>query len=485
MPLLSGCSVFVNAHRQKEPMLAAYMAGKNDETCRAIGEKLEEPGWFNGSVVGSGDEVMWRLEAGSMHFVLGNYKESLDAFRRAEALMDAYDERATVSLRDVSSEGAAALSNLNALPYRGFGRDRVALSIYKSLAYLGEGNEAAFRAQLRRLGDEQKKLQEEFAAFIEAEKEEIARIRRENPNLPSAAVSATPENLGRRKSNETFSRTYSAMRKKSEEGYGLFVNPVSLFLSGLAALRDGNAEGACVYFRELCEAMPASSLAGKYYITALNAARREIPASLNGVVPFAFPLDRNCLHVLFANGRGVALKPVAIQFPVATAWGMCEFYPAPFRALRVHAEGTSFNTELLADMDAVFAREFQARLPGIVTHIVIGTAIKETAYYGGLAVIGASDMNDTAKTLSLLAVAAAGEGYKYAMNTADTRTWELLPKEFQLVSLPMPRTRRVGLDWGNGETAVDLPRECRSAILFVNAPSARNIEIRVLPMNLR
>ncbi|MDD3117314.1 MAG: hypothetical protein PHO45_08130, partial [Victivallaceae bacterium] len=113
----TGCSSFVNAHRQKEQLMSYYLSGRNEQTKQIIDDKLR-------STSGAGDEVMWLLEAGSFNFNTGNFAASLENFRSAEKLIAEYDERAVVSIRDAMSESATTLTNLNTLSYRGFCRDR-------------------------------------------------------------------------------------------------------------------------------------------------------------------------------------------------------------------------------------------------------------------------------------------------------------------------------------------------------------------------
>ena len=74
------------------------------------------------------------------------------------------------------------------------------------------------------------------------------------------------------------------------------------------------------------------------------------------------------------------------------------------------------------------------------------------------------------------------------MNTADTRSWEILPKEFQLTQIPMPEDRTFQLDLqGSRKTAIKLkiPDNLDSVILFVNAPSQGNISCHILPLKTR
>ena len=86
--VLAGCSSVVNSHTQKQEMVAEYLAGDNDATLDEIEYKLRDPAWYNTSVVDTGDELMWRLEAGSMNFHVGDFEESLNQFKIAEELIE-------------------------------------------------------------------------------------------------------------------------------------------------------------------------------------------------------------------------------------------------------------------------------------------------------------------------------------------------------------------------------------------------------------
>lgn len=483
---LCGCSSVENAHRQKMDMMKAYEEGDNGATLEEIDYKLREPRWYNSSVVNTGDEVMWRLESGSMNFHLGKFDASIRQFAVAEHLIREYDDRAKISVRDVGAEAGTAVTNLNTLPYRGFCRDRIALAVYKSLAYLGNDNESAFRAQLRRLRNEQKKVQEDYREFFEREKAEIDAAKKQNPEAAKQTEQAEQENSGSGNSqNAEFNAGLEEVKKIAHRGYGNFLNPVAIFLSGLGSIRDGNYDNARIDFQRLYEAMPNNPMLQQYYVTVLMECGRPVPEVLEKVKAFDFPLDRNCVYVLFANGKSAAFKQIAVYFPIMTAWPMCEFYPAPFEKLQVAAGGKQYQTTVLADMDGIIAQEFNERLPGMITRIVLSTLIKEGAYYGGLTAIWNSNMDPAVKLLALCSVAIGGAAYRTAMNTADTRSWELLPKEFQLAQFPMPKDRKITLELLGGgmpDKEIVIPAECRSAIVFVSAPSGRNVAYHVLPL---
>jgi len=483
--ILAGCSSVVNSHTQKEDMMADYLSGDNESALDEVEYKLREPAWYNSSVVNTGDELMWRLEAGSMNFHVGNFGESLKHLRIAEELINQYDERASVSLRDIGAEAGAALTNLNALPYRGFCRDRIALAVFKALAYLGTGDEEAFHAQVRRLRNEQKKVQDDYSKFFEQEEERLAAEKARNPEA-AERVGSIAQLTGDSR-NAAFANNLSTIKKVANKGYGNFLNPAAIFLSGLASVRDGNYENARIDFQHLVEAMPNNPLFRQYYVTALQNSGRDIPENLADVPPFDFPLDENCVFVIFANGRGAAFEQSSLYFPIMVAWPSCVFYNAPYQRLEAEADGKRFSSLALANMDGIIAQEFDELLPGIITRIVMGTLIKEAAYYGGITAIALQkDMDPTVQAVALGAVIVGGAVYRAAMNTADTRSWETLPKEFQLTQFPMPRNKQVTIKLvgaaGGSNYALQLPADSRSAIIYVDAPSDRNVAIHVLPI---
>lgn len=476
--LLSGCSSVVNSHLQKEPMMTAYESGDNSAALQEINNKLSEPAWYNSSVINTGDELIWRLEAGSLNFHLGNFAEAVEQFKIAEELIASYDERARISLRDAGAEVGSALTNLNALPYRGWCRDRMALSIYKSLAYLGMGNEDAFRAQLKRLRNEQKKVQDDYREFFEQDKKEIASAGAQNPEVAKeAADNSSTEKMTEHPQNEDFAASVKEMRAIANKGYGNFLNPAATFLSGLGALRDGNYDNARIEFKRLYEAMPKNPMTQRYYVTSLRLNNRTVPSSLKNVKSFDFPLNRNCVYVIAANGRSAAFKQIAAYFPIMTAWPVCEFYPAIFDKISVKADNRDYPTCILADMDGILAQEFNERLPLMITRIVLSTALKEAAKYAATYAAARENL------LIGAGVYIGASIYTAAMNTADTRSWEILPKEFYLTQLPMPKDRKLELKFEGYRTAgmtVDIPEDCRSAIVFVNSPSENNIKYHVL-----
>ena len=129
--LLSGCSSIENAHRQKSGMMSQYVCGRYQPVRDELEYVLREPSIFNTSRVNSGDEVMWRLEAGALNCIVGDDERCIQHLTRAEELIDEFDERAMISVRDTTAESTSLLTNPCVLPYRGWCRDRIMIPVYQ------------------------------------------------------------------------------------------------------------------------------------------------------------------------------------------------------------------------------------------------------------------------------------------------------------------------------------------------------------------
>ncbi len=468
-----GCSSIVNAHRQKESMMAGYISGQMEPVRETFAEKLSEPTAFNGSTVGSGDETMWRLEAGSFCFLTGHYDLSLRSFERAEALIGDFDQRAVVNLRRAGAESAMLFTNPNALPYRGLCRDRIMIPVFKAFDYLGKNDDSGFRTELFRLRSTQDKVLADYHSYFQAESQAVEQSRSTN----SQAVSGTDANsLLSDPRNQSLAARIAETKQAAHRGFAGFLNPFAIFLSGYGYARDNDFQNASVDFERLFKAMPQNPMVRRYFKTALIQAGKPIPEELKKDAPLEFPIGRNNVLVVFANGRSAAFRQVSIYIPVvfpgyatvaAVAWPVCEYYPASFRTLRVTSDGKASETAVIADMDGILSQEYTDRLPGMIARIVLSTAVKEFGSYA--ATRAAAQANEFAGAATAIGLAA----YKIAMNTADTRTWEILPKEFQVLQIPMPAGRRFTIQPDSAAPSeVVIPAQAESAIVYVNAPGS-------------
>ena len=484
--LLTGCSTIVNAHRQKREIMKNYVSGRYDAAARELEHELREPSAFNTSKVNTDDEVMWRVEAGTLNCIIGHDDRSIGHFARAEALIEDFDGRAIVNLREAGSETSGVLTNPNALPYRGWCRDRIMIPVYKAFAYLGKGDEEGFHTELFSLRFKQDDVMDKYQKYFEAEDKALDKEKAKNR---TAASSFNPDTVMRSSQNGELSGALAATNAAAHRGYANFLNPISIFLSAYGYMRKSDFQNAVVDCERLYKAIPGSPLARSYYANSLRLAGRSVPEELRDVPQLDFRPTGDNVLVIFANGRGPALRQISLYIPIAfpgyatvacVAWPVCVFYPAPFRDMEIAAGGRTYRTATISDMDGIFAAEYNRRLPAMILRICLSTAVKEVGAY--FATRAAAEANAWAG----LAVAVGASAYKITFNTADTRAWEMLPKEFQVAQFAMPRDRKLVLSAGGSErTTVEIPANAGSAIVLVHAPGLVNsaFSYRVFPLN--
>lgn len=482
----TACSSLTDAHTAKQEMMNHYLAGNYGQVRNVLDDRLRPSTWYNSSTVGTGDEVMWRLEAGTMCFLLGADEEGIRHFEAAEERIEDFDSRATVNLREAGAETAVLVTNLNALPYRGCCRDRILLPVFKAFAYLGKKDEEGFRVELFRLRENQEKVLEDYRKFFEEEERALKKAKRSNRE---AARGIRADKIFSRPDNKQTREALKETGTVSRRGYGNFMNPFAIFLSGYGYLRDGDFQNAIVDFKRLRRAVPESLLAKQLHAFSLIRAGRSVPDDLKDVVLPSFSLDKGTALVVFANGRSASLRQVSLYLPVifpgyasvaAVAWPVCEYYSAPYSGMTVRAGGKEYGSEILADLDGIMAQEYEERLPGLIARTVLSTAVKEFGSYAATRAAAKADQ------WAGVAVGVTTTLYKMAVNTADTRSWEILPHDFRVALCPLPEDRTLVITPEGGSAPIEarIPSDAESAIVYINAPSRQSTPLcRIFPLH--
>jgi len=371
------------------------------------------------------DAIIWRLEQGAALRASWRYLESNAAFDAAEARIEQFDAGPRVHL---GSEAAALISNLANLPYEGRGYDRVMLNTYKALNHLQLGEPDKARVEFNRV----LKRQEESRALkerrIQRAESELASLQppvrdavrqaREHPQLRTAlgGEGAFPG------------------RFKAE---GLYVNPFATWAYGLFHLAHAG-DGADL------------ERAHKAFEQALAAApeKRFVKADLDLVKSRMAGQPMPAMTwVVFETGRAPMRDEVKVEVPlfvtrlsyIGMAFPKLVFLENFASSLTVTAGGVTETTGVVADLDAIVARDFQDELPAIVTKTLVSAALKATATY--TINTEAEHRGDFTAFIAKLGTALT----QMAINVADTRTWTTLPKQVQIARVPTPPDRKLAL----------------------------------------
>ncbi len=472
--LATGCSSIFTARSQKEGLMAAYTSGNLEESVKIVDEMSEKRS-------GTGDELMWRLEQGKIKFDAGDYKGSLTAFEKCEALIKEFDDRAAINAREAGAETGSAFTNQNALPYKGFNYDRILLNTYKALDYFALGNVSDANVELRRAYERQKEAEKKFADEIKKQEEEN---KKEGTNAGKPVTFEGLEN-----EHPELKKSFDDMKSKSNKTYGSLMNPFVTYMSGIRYLLDKNYPEADVDFRNLYKMDVENPLAQQYYVTTSQYMANKIPKELADVKPFSYPLNTNTVFVIFENGLAPALKEQKIQIILPTgysgiAYSDLEYFPASTGNLKItDSAENSFKTVTISAMDSVVSQEYKDIFPGMITRLVISTIIKEGA--SAAAEVAAWQVGGTGGVVAVVGTVIATSAYKYAFNTADTRCWQTLPREYQVAQLPRPSDGKLKLSAVSPDGTmtsvepIEVKVEKNRAIIHVRQSGQGNIAVRV------
>ena len=481
-----GCTSIIDARKQKRELTDAYKSGDLQKAHQIVSEECEDH-------KDSGDSIMWLLESGLIKFDSGDYENSLKAFEHAEEKINEHDERATINARQSGAESGSAMTNPTAIPYKGLYCNRVLLNVYKAMTYLALENPDAARVELRRMRDIQKRIERQFSDEIERERKTTNAANRKN-NVQTRKLSR----MGRRgKSgslnfntlmrNRTVKKAYADSAKKSEKAYGNFMNPFSTYMSAIGYLVENNYNEACVDFRNLYRMNKNNPLTTRDFVTCARKIGANVPPELRKIPSWDYSLNDNIVFTIFANGHAPALKQTKIELVLpyvgytGIAFPQYEYFKRFFKKIVLSGDDKSHSSIPLADMDAIIAQEYHKRLPTMITRLVISYLVKETASL--VAVQVAKQQGGGAE---LIAYGATGL-YKYLFNTADTRCWETLPGEYQMVHFPIPKNRQLKLRLpalvSKKEFLIDLKKDSRFVIVYIRGLDRKIISVKTFEFN--
>jgi len=480
--LLNGCSSIIDARKQKQPYMDNYYSGQVALAAKDLTEKSEDRS-------GTGDELMWALEAGTANYTAGEYQKSMREFERSELLIQDFDRRAVINARAAGSEVGAALTNPNALPYQGMYLDRVMLNAYKALNYFALNDPAGAQVELRRMREAQKQVVRKFADEIRTSQKEIETQNRKNQQQSrSFGNQNTSIPFSSIVKNPAINEAYSVSASKANKLYGSLANPFVSYFSALGYLIENNYAEALVDFRNLYKMNPDNKLIQRDYVTAAARIGSEVPEELASVKPYESSLNNKRVYVILFNGQAPALKQQKFQIILpyvgytGIAFPRYEYFPVLLPELELsyivnHHQQTA-RTETICDFDAIMSQEYHDKLPSMITRLVVSTLTKELSSY---AIVHAARQSGNSGA-EIGAYALTGI-YKFMFNTADTRGWETLPKEVQIAHIPMPDDGLLQINPTGGQSKeITIKQDTNIAIVYIRALSANKLIYKLIEL---
>lgn len=415
--LFCGCASYTN---QTEQFRSQWVAGNTEVAAQIATEEAEER-------ADTRDAIVWRLEQGAALRANGQFDGSNQAFEKAEGEIKYFREDAA-RVRG-GKEAVSAVTNLAAVPYEGYGYDRVMLHTYKALNYLQQGEREAAGVE-----------------FLAAENAQANENERNKNRLEKARTEAQKnDSVSLEKANSE--GKLEVLRPNVEFDYGDFGNPFKEFIHALylGTEKDENAVPSMIRVNSILGGIPLIEEEIKFVDNVLIPGKSHAPRTYVIYESGLAPIREEVRIDLPLNSENVPY--VAAAFPKLVNQGQSS-------SMMVNAGGESYSSVMLCSMDAVVAREFKTELPGVITRTLVSSALKAAATK-----VAEDQAGDVGLILGML--------YQAGSAQADLRTWTALPKEFHVCRFDTPSDRSVSISTSEGATADVTVNDAEINVVYV------------------
>lgn len=381
------------------------------------------------------DRLLYLLERGRIAQLQGDFTASQADFAQAIDVFRANEDRAMLTLSGAGATGGALLTNDNAIPYKGYGYERVMAHQFQAFNYLGLGDAEAATVELRRAAQVQRELELKY-------EDEIGKTR-EDANRNQVGLG-------------DYDRYFTGMDALTGHLKNSFQNGYTFYTSAVIWEALGEYNSALVDYKKALELSPGNA---RLREDVIRADRGDAPAQATGTVV-----------VLFEQGFVPGKRPVGlaiptldggiftIQFPV---YDGSDYVPPSPLAVRAD-DGTRAETALLVDTGALAVKALREQVPGML----VRQALRARAKY---------EMQKKAAEQGGVGGQFLANIYNLVSEQADLRSWLTLPGNAQAVRLALPPGTRQ-LEFASYTGSLSLPVEVRPG---------RTVLVRVVEVNGR
>jgi uncharacterized protein len=444
----AGCSSTLSYVTETQPLADEWKKGEHGKASKLAGKLLDK------HKKESENNVIYFLERGSTLRSEGKFDDSNWHFQTALDLMDNLkgdlegQNRAGANVKRAGSNVVALLSNINVIPYPGFGYDRLMAHTYKALNFLAMGSKAQAQVEFNRLYATQKylvsveykkQISKDDAKVHEEGTKELKTFQKYTSEGDTGKVTAA---LGNAKQDLSIKQAYVLAP---------FVNPFSTYLKAIWDATNGDTENAVQKLKQL------KTFGNNAYVNA----ELELMQRGNRI--------QNVTYVIFESNMApfrkeelfetVLVIPVKIEHEdgngnktiekknipvkIAFSWPKLVDSNQPVINHFVNLGGARIGAQEIADMDSIVAKEFEIRWPGIRNRIFLGTIAKTTGAV--LAVQKGGELGALAASL-----------HQELTKGTDSRTWRTLPSNFQICRFNTPQNRVIQLGGTNNPRGVQV-----------------------------
>jgi hypothetical protein len=409
---------------------------------------------------GRGTELLWSMNAGAAGVHAQDWPRAVNMLDGAEDLMRASEE---------------ASFNWGST-YRFGTYDAVMVNAYKAFAMLGRGDRDGARVELNRMEERQARTVQRFRDEIAAATANAEAQRNAEPGRADALrnAQASPEV---REQLQALDRWAT---------YQPFVNPTGTYLRAIFLLNSpvpGDAEQARTAFERVVGISGNNPVVAQDLAAARQAANgRRPPPQVwvifeNGQSPLFQQLNFTVPMPVYARGGGVTVRPVTVSMPRMVA------QPSAYSAIQVTGQGAPATTLTVASIEGVMASEFRTRYNSLLAAAVFEAIAKAAMISGVNALTSAGRNSNSTGMMALGLIADLAATAAANVTSSDTRSWYMLPREFQAARVPVPANGSLNLQAVGGPSERVTVPTGRSSIVLVKAQNPGSpLTVQVFPL---
>jgi len=390
------------------------------------------------------DDQFWGMQSASIYRFEKDYEASNRYFDLIEDVM--YREDTEGMITNVSETLTSSLTNDTFLDYEQSVYDSIMVNTYKALNFTAMGDLQNARVEWNRSDDRQRRAADYFAERInekrEEQEEEAKKELEENEAASDVEV------------NESLSKADELLAEQNIDmsqwtAYDGYVNPFSTFMHGLFFML--NAQDSSDVSKAVDSFKRVSNMTDTKVATDTLALAQNIN---NGNTSIDSITN---IWVVFENGEMAKKEEFRIDLPVFIASDNVNYAGVALPKIQEqmdhfgHVSVNGHTSEVIADMDRIIKAEFKEEWPLILTREITRSVVKTVVQ---------KQVNDRNMWLGIAA------GVLQAVTTqADTRTWSVLPKNFQALMLEND---------GSGQVTIESPGFGQALSVSVD-PTKKNI----------
>ncbi|HEY9162223.1 MAG TPA: hypothetical protein VIS94_14190 [Desulfomonilia bacterium] len=404
---LSGCAAFSNYTRDTEKARISISQGNFQQALKEFPESKAK----------SGNEILIRMERGTLLQATGDFQFSTKEFELAAGLIKEQENKAVISASEAAYQTASLLVNEKVIPYEGQNFEKVMVHTLDALNYLMMGNTEDARVEIRNSYRVQQDLYNKHYKDIEKAKKDSQGMNYEDSFKTSGSDS------------------YNRMKETASSVVSIYQNAFAYYISSLVYELNGEEDEAYIDLKKAILSAPNCVALQRDLIRMSRdlGYRDDLDRWQNRFGRFTpLPKDSVDIFVIFELGLAPYREEFKLVLPipsvglVSVAVPVYAYIPSLVTGGFITAGGLSDETSIVSDTDAIASRNLLDDYPILLAKQAVRAALKGTAtreagkQYGGWAQLAA--------------------GVAFAITEqADLRTWSTLPKQIHVARLFVPR----------------------------------------------